>query len=190
MKSYNIILAGVGGQGLVLTTKILAEVALKAGYSVKTNDVIGLSQRGGKVWGSVKMDSEVFSPNIAVGQADFVIGFEPLEAYRHCYFLRKKGTIIVNTHKIPPIPVMFEQVAYPEDIYEKLDAEYELVKIEAVEEAMKLGNVKVANTFLLGALASRMMIDKSIWIEAISENVPRKTVEANLKAFDAYFEKQ
>jgi indolepyruvate ferredoxin oxidoreductase beta subunit len=187
MENYNIILAGVGGQGLVLTTKILAEVALKAGYDVKTNDVIGLSQRGGRVWGSVKMSSRVSSPNILQGEADFIIGFEPLEAYRYTHLLKNRGVVIVNTHRIPPVPVMFEKVAYPESIYTDIERNHELVKIEAVAEAIKLGNPKVANTFLLGALAAKLSIEKKYWIDAITENVPKKTIEANLMAFDKFY---
>jgi indolepyruvate ferredoxin oxidoreductase beta subunit len=187
MKNYNIILAGVGGQGLVLTTKILAEVAIKAGYDVKTNDVIGLSQRGGKVWGSVKMATKVYSPNIMEGQADFIIGFEPLEAFRYSHLLKNGGVVIVNTHRIPPVPVMFEKASYPDSIYRDMEKNHELIRIEAVEEAIKLGNPKVANTFLLGSLASKMDIDQNHWIEAIKANVPQKTIEANLMAFDKFY---
>lgn len=180
----NIILAGVGGQGLVLTTNIICNAAFKAGFDVKSNDVVGLSQRGGKVWGNVRIGKKVYSPNIPPKSGDILLGLEPLEGYRWSGVLSDRGIAIINTKVIPPVPVMFEDAPYPQDIYENLEKKYELITIDAVEEGLKLGSDKIANTFLLGILAKKLDISQECWKEAIKENVPKKFIELNLKAFD------
>lgn len=180
----NIILAAVGGQGLVLTTNLICEVAFKAGYDVKSNDVVGLSQRGGKVWGSVRIGKKIYSPNIPPKSGDFLLGMEPLEAYRWSGSLKEGAMVILNTKKIPPVPVIFEDEPYPNKLFQILDEKYKLVKINAVEEGIKLGSEKVANTFLLGILAKQLDIPVAIWKEAIEEHVPSKFIEMNKKAFD------
>ena len=181
----NIILAGVGGQGLVLGTKIISEAAFKAGYDIKSNDVIGLSQRGGRVYGTVRIGEKVNSPNIPNGCCDILLGLEPLEAYRWSYMLNDDALVILNTYRTYPTPVLMEVAKYPENISEYF-SKYNLVQLDAVKEASTLGNTKVANTFLIGALAKNLqdMIDKNIWIEVLSQSVPKKALEENLKAFD------
>lgn len=180
----NILLAGVGGQGLVLTTKLICDAAFLAGFEFKSNDVIGLSQRGGKVWGSVRIDETVHSPNIPPKGGDFLLALEPIEGMRWSGMLKDSGVVIMNTSRIPPVPVMFEKAAYPEDIPEVLGQKYEVIAFDANEEGAKIGNSKVANTFLLGVLAKRLPeIPVAIWEKAIEANVPGKTVETNLKAF-------
>lgn len=186
--TINIILAGVGGQGLVLTTNLICEAAFKAKYDVKSNDVVGLSQRGGKVWGSVRFGEKVHSPNIPPKSGDFLLGLEPLEGYRWSGSLKDRGVAIINTKTIAPVPVMFEDAPYPTDIYEKLKEKYELITIDAAAEGVKLGSDKVANTFLLGILAKKLEIPVECWKEAIEENVPPKFLELNLKAFDIGYE--
>jgi len=184
----NIILAAVGGQGLVLTTNLICEAAFKAGFDVKSNDVVGLSQRGGKVWGSVRIGKKVYSPNIPPKSGDFLLGMEPLEGYRWSGSLKDGGTVILNTKAIPPVPVMFEDAPYPVELFDKLRETYEVVTIDAVEEGLKLGSEKIANTFLLGILAQRLEIPVASWKEAITENVPSKFVEMNIRAFDIGYE--
>ncbi len=183
----NIILAAVGGQGLVLTTNIICEAAFKAGFDVKSNDVVGLSQRGGKVWGSVRIGKKVFSPNIPPKSGDFLLGMEPLEGYRWSGSMKDGGTVILNTKVIPPVPVMFEDAPYPVELFDELDKTYHLITINAVESALKLGSEKVANTFLLGILAQKLEIPVDCWKEALSENVPSKFIEMNIKAFEIGF---
>lgn len=180
----NIILAGVGGQGLVLTTKIICEAAFKAGLDVKSNDVVGLSQRGGKVWGSVRIGKKIYSPNIPPQAGDYLLGLEPLEGYRWSGSLKPGGLAIINSKTIAPVPVMFEDEAYPERIYDDLSQKFELITINAVEEGVKLGSAKIANTFLLGILAKRLDIATEFWLQAIEENVPKKFLELNKAAFD------
>lgn len=187
----NIMVAGVGGQGLVLTTAIISDAAFRAGFDVKTNDVIGLSQRGGKIWGSVRYSDStsepVFSPNIPPKSADVLIALEPLEGYRWSGIIRDGGTLLLNLAKIPPVPVIAEKIPYPENLGRTMrDAgRFRVIEIQALEEARSLGNIRVVNTILIGMLAAiQTDIEKSFWRASIETNVPKKTVEVNLKAFD------
>lgn len=184
MRGFNIMLAGVGGQGLVLTTSIICGAAFAAGYDVKSNDVIGLSQRGGKVWGSVKIAEKVYSPNIPAGEADVLVALEPLEADRWKGCLRKDGIIIVNTGEMPPAHVAAEKMEYPPDIIKRLSESFKLYAIDAVAEGKRLGSPKVANTFLIGILARYLELPREAWQEAISANVPAGFLDMNIKAFD------
>lgn len=184
MKGWNIMLAGVGGQGLVLTTSIVCSAAFAAGYDVKSNDVIGLSQRGGKVWGSVKMAEKVYSPNIPAGEADVLVALEPLEADRWKGCLRREGMIIVNTGEIPPAHVAAEKSEYPPDIIKRLSESFKLHAIDAAGEGKRLGSAKIANTFLIGILARYLEMPREAWYEAISANVPAGFIDMNIKAFD------
>ncbi len=180
----NIVIAGVGGQGLVLTTKLICDAALKGGLDVKSNDVIGLSQRGGKVWGSIRIGDQVFSPNVPPRGADFLLALEPLEGLRYKGTLKKEGRIFMNSAEVPPVPVIAEKAEYPKNIAETLSRDFQLVSLNANEAGLKLGSSKVANTFLVGMLAKCMNIDKSVWYDAISDNVPKKFIDMNKAAFD------
>lgn len=185
----NIMLGGVGGQGLVMTTAIISEAAFLAGFDVKTNDVIGLSQRGGKVWGSVRYGEEVFSPNIAPGHADVLLALEALEGLRWSVFVKAGGVVILNTAKIPPVPVITEKTAYPENIEELIARDgqraVDVRAVNALEEARKLGNLKVVNMVTIGMLSAVLEdIPLDCWRQAIEAHVPEKTLALNLKAFD------
>lgn len=181
----NVLLAGVGGQGLVLTTKLICDAAFFAGYEFKSNDVIGLSQRGGKVWGSVRIGKEIHSPNIGAGQGDFLLALEPLEGLRWSHMVRPEGVVIMNTSRINPVPVMAEKAAYPENLDKQIGESLKVISLDANEEGRKLGSSKIANTFLLGILAKHMdEIGKEYWQKAIEANVPKKTIELNLSAFE------
>lgn len=179
----NIIIAGVGGQGLVLATKIISEAAFRAGLDVKTNDVVGLSQRGGMVWGSIKMGKKVYSPNILPGEGDILLGMEPLEAYRWSYQMKEGGTIILNEKEVYPTPALLEQEEYPYEEIENLKDKFHIIKVDAMEEAKMAGNIKAANTVLIGMLAKELSIDVDIWKEVLKENVPSKAVDVNIVAF-------
>jgi len=182
--TQNIVIAGVGGQGLVLTTKLICDAALKAGLDVKSNDVIGLSQRGGKVWGSIRIGPEVYSPNVPPRGADFLLALEPLEGLRYKRSLKETGKIFMNTAVVPPVPVIAEKMPYPENIEEILALDFEVFAMDANAKAVELGSVKIANTFLVGMLAKYLPIDKKVWHDAISENVPKKFIDLNIDAFD------
>lgn len=181
----NIIIGGVGGQGLVLTTKIMAQAAFKAGFDVKTNDVIGLSQRVGGIWGSVKYGDKVYSPNITKGEADIIIAFEPLEALRYLPMLKAEGGIVIsNSFEMAPMYVQQGARDYPADIYEQIGARAELIALDATREAEKLGNLAVVNILMLGIAARKMDIDKDVWLEAILSSVPERFKELNEQAFE------
>ncbi|MDO5061649.1 MAG: indolepyruvate oxidoreductase subunit beta [Peptostreptococcaceae bacterium] len=184
MQEKNIIIAGVGGQGLVLTTQIMAEAAFLAGFDVKTNDVIGLSQRGGKIWGSVRMGKKIHSPNIAPGEGDILIAFEQLEGRRWRQMMKKGSIAIVNDYEIAPALVQQGQTEYQSDVIEELQKNSTVTKIKATEQAQKLGNTAVTNIIMLGAAAKHMDIPTEVWYQSIQNNVPPKFKEMNIEAFN------
>ena len=188
----NILLSGMGGQGLVLMTDIICEAALKAGYEVKSNDVVGLSQRGGMVWGNVRIGDKIHSPNIREGHGDYLLAMEPLEGLRWHHMLKDEGIIILNEKHINPVLVQQEVEDYPSEAIEALKDDYEILSIDAAKEAVKIGNEKIANVILIGLLAKallsdELMIEEDVWKESIKDFVPKKAIELNYKAFDLGF---
>ena len=182
-KTKNIMIVGVGGQGTLLTSRILGDITVTAGYDVKLSEVHGMAQRGGSVVTFVRYGKKVAEPIIEEGQADVLIAFEMLEALRYAHFLKKNGVIIVNEQRIDPITVVTGAAQYPENIIENLEKEYNVYKVNAMEEALKLGNSRVFNIIVLGVAAKHMDFSKEAWLEAIEKTVPPKTVEINKKAF-------
>ncbi len=183
MDMRSIIIAGVGGQGLVLATRIISEAAFLSGMDVKTNDVVGLSQRGGTVWGSIKMGEKVYSPNILPREADIILGMEPLEALRWSHNLKDGGTVILNTNRVYPTPVLLEKEEYPEEEIEALKERFNVIEIDAQVEAKASGNIRAANTILIGLLSKYLDISDEVWYAALKGFVPAKAVEENLVAF-------
>lgn len=179
----NIILAGVGGQGLVLATRLIAEAAFRAGYDVKTNDVVGLSQRGGRVWGSVRYGGKIYSPNILPKEGDILLGLEPLEAYRWTHLMKDGAYVILNNREVYPTPVLLEEEEYPVEEIKRLEDKFNIIKIDALEEAKIVGNIKAANTIMLGVMAKYLEIDTRIWEEVLRGHVPKKAIEVNIVAF-------
>lgn len=179
----NIMLSGVGGQGLVLMTRIISQVALKAGYDVKSNDVVGLSQRGGMIWGNIRIGDKVYSPNIPAGEGNVLVSMEPLEALRWSSVLREDGVIIMNTKRFYPTLVQQEKAAYPEEDIDRLKEKYKTIEIDAIEEGIKIGKKQVSNVLLLGILSKFLDIKKEIWEDVIVDNVPKKSIDMNLMAF-------
>ena len=182
-KTKNIMIVGVGGQGTLLTSRILGDITVTAGYDVKLSEVHGMAQRGGSVVTFVRYGKKVAEPIIEEGQADVLIAFEKLEALRYAHFLKKDLVIIVNEQRIDPITVVTGAAQYPENIIENLEKEYNVYKVNAMEEALKLGNSRVFNIIVLGVAAKHMDFSKEAWLEAIEKTVPPKTVEINKKAF-------
>lgn len=180
----NIMIVGVGGQGTLLASRILGKVAIKEGYDVKVSEVHGMSQRGGSVVTYVKFGERVYSPIIDKGEADLILAFEILEAYRALPFLKKGGKMIANVQQMNPMPVIIGAMAYPENIEEKLSEKINLQAIDALSAAMNAGNVKAVNVVLIGVLAKSTNIAKEVWIDAIKETVPEKFLDVNLKAFE------
>lgn len=182
----NVLIAGVGGQGLVIATKILAEAAFYEGYDIKTSDVIGLSQRGGMVWGSVRFGSKVYSALIPEGEADILLAMEGLEALRWSKMLKNGANIIFNKEKIYPNRVLIEKDNYPQDIESLLlKRGFNILVVEAQTVAKEIGNIKVSNLILLGKLSTLLPFSNEAWLQAISENVPKSTIDLNIKAFHA-----
>lgn len=179
----NIMIVGVGGQGTLLTSRILGGITVNAGYDVKLSEVHGMAQRGGSVVTFVRYGEKVAEPIVEEGQADILIAFEKLEALRYAHFLKKDGAIIVNDHRIDPITVVTGVAQYPDNIIENLEKEYNVYKVKAMDEALKLGNSKVFNIIVLGVAAKHMDFPKEAWLEIIEKTVPAKTVEINKKAF-------
>ena len=184
----NIMIVGVGGQGTLLTSRILGGITVDAGYDVKLSEVHGMAQRGGSVVTFVRYGEKVAEPIVEEGQADLLIAFETLEAKRYAHFLKKDGVLVVNEQRIDPITVVTGVAAYPEGIVEELEKEYTVYKINAMEEALKLGNSKVFNIIVLGMAAKHMDFSKEDWLKVIEKTVPSKTVEINKKAFLLGFE--
>jgi len=186
MKNINFLVAGVGGQGTVLSGDILAEVGMVAGYDSKKSDVLGLAIRSGSVISHIRWGEKVNAPMSMKGTVDYLLAFEPLEAIRMAEYLNRESTAIVNEYRIPPVAVTTGQVEYPsvEEIRQTLsNAAKRVYNIDATRKASGLGNVKVVNVLLLGALSSLLEVSLSIWEEVIRKYVPEKFREINLKAF-------
>ena len=181
----NVMIVGVGGQGTLLASRIIGNVAIKAGYDVKVSEVHGMSQRGGSVVTYVKYDEKVYSPLIFEGEADYLLAFEELEAYRWLSYLKKDGKLIVNTQQMDPMPVIIGSEKYPENIMDKIKSLVnDVTSLNALKGAMEAGTVKAVNTVLIGSFAKRSNVDKEIWLEVIKETVPPKFLDINLKAFE------
>ena len=185
--SYNFLLAGVGGQGTLLASNVLAQVALVAGFDVKKSEVHGMAQRGGSVNTHVRWNSEqVYSPLIGLGEASFLLAFEEAEALRYATYLKPGGIAIVNEYTIKPITVTSGGAHYPsraelETTYEQLTDQLYLVPGTAL--AQELGNARAANVVLLGALSTFLDLPSETWLEVIAARVPPKYVDLNRQAF-------
>jgi indolepyruvate ferredoxin oxidoreductase beta subunit len=186
-KPYSFVLVGVGGQGTLLASNILAEVGLAAGFDVKKSEVHGMAQRGGSVASHVRWHPEqVFSPLVGLGEADILLSFEKVEALRSAEFLRRGGTAVVNDMAIVPVTVSSGDAVYPGDehlarVFASLDAE--LVMVAGERLAQEAGNVKAANVVLLGAVSKLLPLPEETWWECLAQRVPKKFLELNRVAF-------
>lgn len=181
----NVLLAGVGGQGILLASEVLSEVLMLAGYDVKKNEIHGMSQRGGSVTSHVRFGEKVNSPIIPEGEADILFGFELLETYRYLPLLKKNGKIVANRLRIMPPSVATGLERYPEQLEELIVAAVdESLVIDGLELALAAGNPRTVNTVLLGALSNMLDIDVTLWQQALTKMVPSKFLEENLKAFE------
>ncbi len=183
MTTKSIMIVGVGGQGTLLTSRILGGIIQEEGYDVKLSEVHGMAQRGGSVVTFVRYGENVAEPIVEEGQADVLIAFECLEALRYAHYLKKGGVLIINDWKIDPITVVTGVATYPENIIENLSKKHQVYTINAMEEAIKLGNSKAFNVIVLGLAAKHMDFAKEDWLKVIENTVPPKTVEINKKAF-------
>jgi indolepyruvate ferredoxin oxidoreductase beta subunit len=180
----NILIVGVGGQGVILASNIVTEVALMSGFDVKKNEAHGQSQRSGSVPSHIRYGKKVYSPIILPGEADVILAFEELEALRWANFLRPGGKIIVNKQRIYPPSVTSGMDKYPEEIIAILRKEkIEVIEIDGMEHANRVGNPLVVSTLLLGVLSNFLDFPEKIWISTITQLVPEKHRDLNLKAF-------
>ena len=180
----NIMIVGVGGQGTLLASRIIGAAAINLGGDVKLSEVHGMSQRGGSVVTYVRYGDSVASPIIGEGEADVILAFEKLEAYRYLSYLKKGGKYIVNTQQTDPMPVITGAVEYPENILDKMEKMgISVTACDALALAKEAGNIKSVNVVLIGVMAKHTNISKEEWEKAIEETVPAKFLEVNLKAF-------
>jgi len=181
------LLAGVGGQGIVLASDLLGEVGLAAGYDVKKSDVFGMAQRGGSVVSQVRLGPKVYSPLPPKGKIDYLLALEKLEAARWVGYLRPGGIAVVNDHRILPLSVSAGAEAYPEDseILAELRSRTDRVfLIKGSAMAQELGNPRVLNLLMLGFLSSFLPIPLETWRAIILQRIPAKYVDLNLRALD------
>ena len=185
MKPFGVYITGVGGQGILLASEVLSEVAMIAGKDIKKSEVHGMAQRGGNVVSAVRFGEKVHSPVISEAEADVLLSFEPMEALRNIKFLSPKGKMITSTRTIPPSSVSSGKATYPTDIQERIAKVFpDAIFLDALEIAVKAGSVRAVNIVLLGALSNYLEFTDEQWIEAIKKRVPPKTIDTNIKAFE------
>jgi indolepyruvate ferredoxin oxidoreductase beta subunit len=184
MKTTSVILSGVGGQGILLAGEVLATTAMNSGFDAKKSEVHGMAQRGGSVVAHVRFGEKVYSPMAKLGEADYLLAFERLEALRYLPMLKAGGTVVMNDQRIVPLSVTFGAGTYPEKVEEMLAERAKAVEvIPALEIARELGNPNVVNLVMLGALSRFLPFPPETWEKSLEERVPKKFLDLNRKAF-------
>jgi indolepyruvate ferredoxin oxidoreductase beta subunit len=184
-QTINVVLAGVGGQGILLASEIIARAAMAAGYAVKTNEVHGMAQRGGSVLAQIRYGQAVNSPLVERGAAQVLGSLERIESLRHADYLAPGGLAVVSSQMVVPITVSSGQAKYPEDAEARIRAAFpRLVYLDALGLAAGLGNVKCSNLVILGAVSNGLTLPAQAWQEGIRQSVKPQFVEINLKAFE------
>lgn len=182
----SILLAGVGGQGTILMSKILSEGLMQLCYDVKMSEIHGMSQRGGSVSTQVRFGEKVFSPTIGPGEADWIVSFEKIETLRALPFLREGGRILADEREIYPLPVLAGTAAYPHDALERIKVVTpHLTLVPAAETAERLGSIRAQNIVLLGALVKKMDLPYELFLTVVGQAVPPKARAVNELAFQA-----
>jgi indolepyruvate ferredoxin oxidoreductase beta subunit len=182
----NILLAGVGGQGILLASEILGEAFVRGGYDVKKSEVHGMAQRGGAVTTHLRFGPKVYSPLIEPGTTDLLIAFEKMEALRFLHYLKPGGTAVVNTQEIPPAPVSSGQERYPEQIEERLrEALPHVYLVDALAAALALQEVRAVNMVMAGAASRFLPLPDEAYADALKARLPARVVDVNLRAFGA-----
>lgn len=180
----NILLVGVGGQGILLASEILSETFMLAGFDVKKSEIHGMSQRGGSVVSHVRYGKEVFSPIVPEGEGDILFGFELMETSRYLSLLKPGGTVVANDLRIPPPSILMGQETYPEELVEQMKSRFpKFLLVDGQKLATEAGNPRAANTVLLGAVSTLLDIPEEFWLTALEKMVPAKAREINRKAF-------
>jgi indolepyruvate ferredoxin oxidoreductase beta subunit len=185
-ENLNILIVGVGGQGVLLASEIISEAAMKSGYDVKKSEVHGMSQRGGVVSSHVKIAPKVYSSTIGYGQADVLMAFEQAEGLRALDWMKRDGVAIVSTTTlVPAIVTSSKTFKYPDDPVAQMKKKAErVIAVEADKIASELGNPRVVNTILLGVLSNYAPFEYDLWIEMLKTKVKARFVEVNLQAFE------
>jgi indolepyruvate ferredoxin oxidoreductase beta subunit len=194
MKEFNIVLAGVGGQGILLAAEILGTAAIKEGLNVQVSEIHGMAQRGGAVASNVRIGEKALSPTVMEGQADVLLGFEPVETVRSLSFASEKTVVIMNEEKITPTALTAQRIKYPsmKEITEKIrHFTKKIIALDAARLAKEAGNILTENVVLIGALiaAGRIPVKKDSVMEALRELVPARHVDVNVKAFRLGYER-
>lgn len=180
----NILVAGVGGQGVILASDIMSEVFMEAGYDVKKSEVHGMAMRGGIVTSHFRFGKKVYSPLIKEGEVDILFAFEQLEGLRWINHLRANGKILMNDHTINPPAVNLGEMEYPKAIPEKIKSKFkDFYLVKGTEMALQLGDARAANVVLLGAISKFFEVNEDIWLKTILNYLPPKVHELNRKAF-------
>jgi len=182
----NVLVAGVGGQGVILASDIMSEVFMEAGYDVKKSEVHGMAMRGGIVTSHFRFGKKVYSPLIKEGEVDILFAFEQLEGLRWVNHLKPNGKIVMNDHKINPPAVNLGEMEYPKDIPDTIRLKFkDLYLIKGTEIASQLGDTRAANVVLLGAISKLFEVGEELWLNTILKYLPSKVHELNRKAFSA-----
>jgi indolepyruvate ferredoxin oxidoreductase beta subunit len=186
VEAINFLITGVGGQGTVLASDIMAAVGLAAGYDVKKSDILGLAIRGGAVISHVRWGQRVHSPIVPEGRANYLVAFEILEGLRWLDQVGQGGTVVINQQEIHPVTVTSGFASYPDrDTVEKalVESGSHVYRVTGLDIAQQLGNARVLNVVLLGALSGLLSVKDVIWEDVLKERVPARYVDLNLKAF-------
>jgi indolepyruvate ferredoxin oxidoreductase beta subunit len=187
VKKLNILIAGVGGQGVVLASDIVGEAALAAGYDIKKTDTLGMAQRGGSVISHVRIGQQVWSPLIREGEVDIIVSLEKLEAARWSHYLRPGAIAIVNNQVVPPLSVNLGNERYPsdEEITNILKRWTDRIYfVDGTSRVRELGNIRTLNMFMLGCASLFIPLKVHIWKNTISQHLPSKIQQINITAFD------
>lgn len=180
----NIIFSGVGGQGIILASKIVAQCAFISGFMVKMNELHGMAQRGGSVISHIRFGENVYSPLVPEGKCDFLVALEELEGLRYLSYLAGNATVILNKRQVIPSLTTKEKIEYPKNIKNLIqECGYNTIEIDAPAMAKEIGNQKVENTVLLGLLSKFLPFTADSWKETIKTSVPEKTIDMNILAF-------
>jgi indolepyruvate ferredoxin oxidoreductase beta subunit len=183
-KINNIILAGVGGQGILRASDILCMALMVSGFDVKKSEVHGMAQRGGCVISHVRYGEKVYSPLSSKGDVDILVSFEKLETLRYLDYMKPDGKLIINTDELNPPSVNLGEAVYPKDVLQLVKKYFKTVKIiKATDLAIKAGDIRTANTVLLGALSLFLPVQIKIWEKILHEVFLQKTININLNAF-------
>lgn len=181
----NILLVGVGGQGILLASEVLSEAFMLAGHDVKKSEIHGMSQRGGSVVSHVRFGRQVFSPVVPEGEGDILLGFELLESYRYLSLLKPGAAVVANDFRIPPPSILLGQATYPMGLGDAIKERFpDFLLVDGQGLALQAGDIRAANTVLLGAVSRRLQLPDDIWRQALEKMVPAKALEKNIKAFE------